>query len=147
MSSNLVWCWVRWSSRYRGVVMSTGRYTRKRPVAQSITEDETVEDSSRNVNVPLEHCTSSSLLSESAAHSTSNYEHLSSTSLKSFYDWCVYHIFTLINFYFSISIWPKSDGWNFAKSEFFLLKRQYELLFSKVKTFPHWLSNNPTIEV
>ncbi|VDK79003.1 unnamed protein product [Onchocerca ochengi] len=66
--------------------MSTGRYTRKRPVAQSITEDETVEDSSRNVNVPLEHCTSSSLLSESAAHSTSNYEHLSSTSLKSFYD-------------------------------------------------------------
>ncbi|VDO31901.1 unnamed protein product [Onchocerca flexuosa] len=66
--------------------MSAGRYTRKRPVAQSITEDETIEDSSRNVNDPLEHCTSSSLSSESSAHSTSNYGHLSSTSLKSFYD-------------------------------------------------------------
>uniref|UniRef100_A0A1I8EZ04 WD_REPEATS_REGION domain-containing protein n=1 Tax=Wuchereria bancrofti TaxID=6293 RepID=A0A1I8EZ04_WUCBA len=68
--------------------MSAGRYIRKRPVAQSISEDEIVENPSRNVNDRLEHCSSSSLLSESSTFSTSTYEHLPSVSLKSLYDWC-----------------------------------------------------------
>ncbi|EJW84767.1 hypothetical protein WUBG_04321 [Wuchereria bancrofti] len=66
--------------------MSAGRYIRKRPVAQSISEDEIVENPSRNVNDRLEHCSSSSLLSESSTFSTSTYEHLPSVSLKSLYD-------------------------------------------------------------
>ncbi|VDN91993.1 unnamed protein product [Brugia pahangi] len=67
--------------------MSAGRYIRKRPMAQSISEDEAVENASRNANDPLEHCSSSSLLSESSTFSTSTCEHLPSTPLKSLYDW------------------------------------------------------------
>nr|CDP95865.2 Bm9906 [Brugia malayi] len=66
--------------------MSAGRYIRKRPMAQSISEDETVENASRNANDPLEHCSSSSLLSESSTFSTSTCEHLPSVPLKSLYD-------------------------------------------------------------
>lgn len=71
--------------------MSASRYIRKRPVAQSISEDETLKDSDGNTNDPLDRCTSSSLLPGSSALSTLDYDQLSSVSLKSLYDWCVYH--------------------------------------------------------
>uniref|UniRef100_A0AAF5Q6T2 RING-type domain-containing protein n=1 Tax=Wuchereria bancrofti TaxID=6293 RepID=A0AAF5Q6T2_WUCBA len=66
--------------------MSADGYIRKRPVAQSISEDETVENPSRNVNDRLEHCSSSSLLSELSTFSTTTYKHLPTVSLKSLYD-------------------------------------------------------------
>ncbi|CAG9535509.1 unnamed protein product [Cercopithifilaria johnstoni] len=72
--------------KWRVTAMSASRYIRKRPVAQSISEDEALEDPDRNINDPPGHCTSSSLLSESSTLSTSGYEQLSSVSLKSLYD-------------------------------------------------------------
>ncbi|KAL3990501.1 WD domain G-beta repeat family protein [Acanthocheilonema viteae] len=71
---------------WRVTVMSASRYIRKRPMAQSISEDEALEDPNGNTNDPLEHCTSSSLLPESSVLSSSGYEQLSSVSLKSLYD-------------------------------------------------------------
>ncbi|VDK75586.1 unnamed protein product [Litomosoides sigmodontis] len=53
--------------------MSAGRYIRKRPVAQSISEDEALEDPSGNINDPL---------SEPSTLSSSSYEQ----QLKSLYD-------------------------------------------------------------
>lgn len=105
--------------------MSAGRFIRKRPVVQSISEDETIENPSRSTNDPLEHCTSSTLLSESSTLSTSGYEHLSSVSLKSLYDWCVYHTF-LFSFHF-----PKKRRKRSQEKRIFLdqIFQQYELLF------------------
>lgn len=83
--------------------MSAGRYIRKRPVAQSISEDEAVEDPSGNIDDPLGHCSSSSLSEPSTLSSLSYEQQLSSSSLKSLYDWCVYQIFLGFRFYFFIS--------------------------------------------